>query len=79
MAKASGGMVAGLTRAYDEGIDTACWDSVASGDTAAFHRRAAVAAALYDFGVCAGPRRALAIPATVPFSDVITAAEVSAI
>jgi hypothetical protein len=35
-------------------IDSVCWESVTSGDTAAFHRQAVVAAELYDFGVCAG-------------------------
>ena len=35
-------------------IDTACWQSVTSGDMAAFYRQAVVAAELYDFGVCSG-------------------------
>ena len=41
------------TRALDL-INAACWESVASGDTAAFYRQAVVAAELYDFGICAG-------------------------
>lgn len=35
-------------------INSACWESVTSGDTAAFDRQAVVAAELYGFGVCAG-------------------------
>ena len=31
-----------------------CWDSLSLGDTAAFTRQAAAAAALREFGVCAG-------------------------
>jgi hypothetical protein len=31
-----------------------CWDSLNRGDTAAFTRQAAAAAALREFGVCAG-------------------------
>lgn len=31
-----------------------CWDSLHRGDTAAFTRQAAAAAALREFGVCAG-------------------------
>ncbi len=46
-------LAAVATRALDL-INAACWDSVASGDTAAFHGQAVVAAELYDFGVCAG-------------------------
>jgi hypothetical protein len=37
-----------------EVIESACWDSVTTGDTAAFCRQAAAAADLYEFGVCAG-------------------------
>lgn len=35
-------------------INAACWESVASGDTTAFHRQVVVAGQLYDFGICAG-------------------------
>ncbi|MEU4287230.1 hypothetical protein AB0E63_03330 [Kribbella sp. NPDC026596] len=33
--------------------DGMCWGSVARGDTAAFSRQAAAAAAIHEFGVCA--------------------------
>jgi hypothetical protein len=33
--------------------DAMCWDSVARGDTTAFSRQAAAAAAIHEFGVCA--------------------------
>jgi len=46
--------LAGLTARALNLINTACWASLASGDTAAFDRQAVVAAELYDFGVCAG-------------------------
>jgi hypothetical protein len=36
-----------------EVADLACWDSLARGDAAAFSRRAAVGAELWEFGVCA--------------------------
>jgi hypothetical protein len=34
--------------------DRLCWESLTTGDTAAFTRRAAVCAELHEFGVCAG-------------------------
>jgi len=34
--------------------DRLCWDSLKRGDTAAFTRQATAAAALREFGVCAG-------------------------
>jgi hypothetical protein len=33
--------------------DQLCWDSLSSGDTAAFHRQAAISADLRAFGICA--------------------------
>lgn len=45
------GMVA--ARALDL-INAVCWESLTRGDTATFCRQAAVAAELYEFGVCAG-------------------------
>lgn len=35
-------------------VDAVCWESVAHGDVAAFHRQAVAAGELYEFGVCAG-------------------------
>jgi hypothetical protein len=34
--------------------DRMCWDSVSRGDAATFSRQCAVAAALYEFGICSG-------------------------
>lgn len=46
--------LAGIAAQALDLINAACWASVTDGDTAAFSRRARIAADLYDFGVCAG-------------------------
>jgi hypothetical protein len=49
----SDGLVSVAIRALALG-DGVCWEAVTCGDTAAFSRRSAASAELYQFGLCAG-------------------------